>query len=109
MAAAMNSPFMILRLAEPSFQGQVVLRHVHGGAYEKPGLEAEHQLRDVLRDRSLLSGESSSELLEIAMPLVQRTVGRVERVGNRLDLLHVLTHLGLGVGDEVQPTIDARR
>jgi hypothetical protein len=48
-------------------------------------------------------------LFEIAMPLVQRTVGRVERVGNRLDLLHVLTHLGLGVGDEVQPTIDARR
>lgn len=109
MTAAMNSPFMILRLAEPPFQGQVVLGHVHCGAYEQPGLEAEHQLRDVLRDRSLLSGELSSELFKLAMPLVPRTVGRVERVGNRLDLLHVPTHLGLGVGDKVQPTIDARR
>ena len=109
MAAAVNPPFMAFRLAEPAFQIQIVFGQVRDGAYEQPGHEADHQLHEVLRDRLPLPGESPLKLAKLAAPLLQRPLGGVERVGNRLNLLDVLADLRLSVGDEVQPTVDARR
>ena len=109
MAATVDPPLMILRLAEPSFQIQVVLRQVRYRACEQSRREAGHQLRQVLRHGVLLPRETPSELLELAMPPLQRAFRRVERVGHCLDLLHVPADFGLVLGDEVQPTVDARR
>jgi hypothetical protein len=109
MTATMNPPLVTLRLAEPPFQVQVVVRQSVDRANEQPGHEADHQLHEVLRERSLLLGELLLELFKLATSLIQRTLGRLKRVGNRLDLLDVQLHLRLDVFDGLQPTVDACR
>jgi hypothetical protein len=109
VTAAMNSPLMTLGLAEPAFQVEVVLRQIGDGAYEQASRKIDHQFHDVPGQRSFLLGELPLKFFKLATPLVHRTVGRVERVGNRLDFLHAQSHLRLGASNEVQPAIDARR
>lgn len=109
VATAVNPSLMALRLTEPPFQVQIVLRQVHDGAHEQSGHETDHQFCKVQRERIFLLRESLLELFKRATPFFQRTVGRVERVGNRLDLLDVLPHFCLRVFDEVQPPVDGSR
>lgn len=109
VATAVNPSLMTLRLTEPPFQVQIVLREVHEGAHEQSGHETHHQFHKVQCERIFLLGESLLELFKRVAPFFQRTVGRVERVGNRLDLLHVLPHFCLRVFDEVQPPVDGSR
>ena len=109
VATAVNPSLMILRLTEPPFQVQIVLRQVHDGAHEQSGYETDHQFHKVQRERIFLLGELLLELFKRVAPFFQRTLGRVERVGNRLDLLDVLPHFCLGVFDEVQSSVDGSR
>jgi len=109
VATAVNPPLMTLRLTEPPFQVQIVLREVHEGTHEQSGHETDHQFHKVQCERIFLLRESLLELFKRVAPFFQRTVGRVERVGNRLDLLHVLPHFCLRVFDEVQPPVDGSR
>jgi hypothetical protein len=89
MAPAMDSPFVAFGLAKPPFQVQVVSRQFIDRASKQPRQKAGHQSGQVPGERVLLPGESAAKFLKRTAAVFGRALGRIERVGNGLKLLHL--------------------
>lgn len=82
MTPAVDSPFMPLRLTKPTLQFQVVLGQIDHWAHKQPGLEAGHDLRQMLVDRTGLLRETPLEALKSTAAGLLQSVRRIQRVGN---------------------------
>jgi hypothetical protein len=109
MMSPMDSPLMTFGLAKPSLQVQVVSRQFIEQAHKQSRQEAGHQSRHVLGERVLLPRKLSAEFLKRTSTVLLGTVGRIERIGNGLDLLHLGSQFALNFLDGLQPAVDARR
>ena len=107
MTPAMNSPLVAFRLAEPSFQIQIVSRQFIDRAQKQPRQKAGHQSRHVPHERLLLLGESSAEFLKLTASILLRAPSRIERIGNSLDFLHLGPQFVLNLRNGLQPTVNA--
>jgi hypothetical protein len=109
MMSPMDSPLMTFGLAKPSLQVQIVSRQLIERADKQSRQEAGHQGRHVLGERVLLPRELSAEFLKRTSTVLLRAVGRIERIGNGLDLLHPRPQFALNFLDGFHPAVDARR
>lgn len=60
----------------------------------------------MLRERILLPGRILAEFFKLTATVLLRTLSRIERIGNRLDLLYLRPQFGLNFLDDLQPTVD---
>ncbi len=109
MMSPMDSPLMPFRLTKPPLQVQVVSRQFIERANKQSRREAGHQGRHVQGERIFLPRELSAEVVKRMSTVVLRAVGRIERIGNGLDLLHLRPQFALNFLDGLQPAVDARR
>jgi hypothetical protein len=109
MTPAMDSPLVAFGLAKPSFQVQIVSRQFIDRAPKQPRQKAGHQSHQVLGERVLLLGEALAEFLKVTATVLWRALGRIERIGNGLDLLHLRPQFALNLLDGLQPAVNACR
>jgi hypothetical protein len=109
VTSAVDSPLVAFGLAKPSFQVQIVSRQFIDRAEKQPRQKAGHQLHQVLGERVLLLGEAVAKFLKLLATFRLRAPGRIERIGNGLDLLHLRPQFGLNLFDGLQPAVNAVR
>jgi len=84
-----DSPLVAFGLAKPSFQFEIVSRQFIDRSQEQPGQKTRHQARQVPNERVRLPREVLAEFLKGAATVLLGSLGRIERVGNGLELLHL--------------------
>ena len=109
MMPPMDSPLVAFGLAKPSFQVQIVSRQFIDRAQKQTRQKTCHQSHQVLGERVWLLGEVLAKFIKLTATVFLRAVSRIERIGNRLDFLHVRPQFGLNFFDGFQPTVNAIR
>lgn len=109
MTPAMDSPLVAFGLAKPTFQVQIVSRHVIDRAQKQARQKAAHQSRQVLGERVFLLGEILAEFLKRTAAVLLRALSRIKRIGHGLDLFHLRSQFALSLLHDLQPAVDAGR
>jgi hypothetical protein len=107
MTPAMDSPLVAFGLAKPSFQVQIVSRQFIDRAEKQARQKAGHQFEQILGERVCLLGEALAKFLKRTATVLLGALGRIERIGNGLDLLDLRPQFGLNLLDGLQPAVDA--